>query len=48
MICSDAYNGSHDLEASGFTCSGIIMNLRIYCKTISGFDDIGVTIGISS
>jgi len=32
---------------SGFTCSGIFINPHIYFKNISGFDGIGVTVGIS-
>ena len=46
--CSDECEGIHDSGDSGFTCSGVITNPRIYCKNISGFDGIGVTVGISS
>ena len=45
--CCDECDGIHDLGASGFTCLGEIINPRIFCKNISGFDGIGVTVGIS-
>ena len=56
--CSNECNGSHDLDASGFTYLGTVINPRIFCEsisgfecipytTISGFDGIDVTIGIS-
>ena len=56
--CSDECEGSHDLGVSGFTCLGAIINPRIFCKSISGFecipctnisgfDGIGVTVEMS-
>ena len=45
---SDECDGIHDLGVSGFTCLGVIINPQIFCKNISGFDGIGVTVGISS
>ena len=56
--CSDACNGSHDLDASRFTCLDKIVNSRMFCRSISGFgyipctnisgfDGIGVIVEIS-
>ena len=53
--CSDACSGSHDLDASGFTCLDNIMNSQMLCRSISGlvcipctnisgFDGIAVTV----
>ena len=55
--CSDVYNGNHDLDTSGFTCLDNIINTKILCTSIPGFecipyrkvgfDSICVTVGIS-
>ena len=32
------HNGGHDLGAPDFTCFGRIINLQIFCRSISGFE----------
>ena len=46
--CRDECDGINDSGGSDFTCSSVIINPQIFCRTISGFDGIGVTVGISS